>query len=131
MTGPDRRQFDFIKSGAERMEANMGPKTQELVEVLAKLADLLKTNGGQHWRAWLLRAKARLENADYSGIEYLLQAYGGMGSFNDFVAAQSAIDGQPTGKPGYVELDDEIDGLRTKAWELATDIKRNHEVQRT
>ncbi|VVE55029.1 hypothetical protein PCO31111_05008 [Pandoraea communis] len=108
----------------------MGPKRQELIEVLAKLADLLDINGGQHWSAWLLRAKARLENADYSGIEYLLQAYGGMGSFNDFVAPQGAIEGQPTGKPGYVELNDEIDALRTKAWEIATGIKRNHEVQR-
>ncbi|UVA78633.1 helix-hairpin-helix domain-containing protein [Pandoraea commovens] len=131
MTRPDRRQFDIIKSGVERMEANMGPNGQELIEVLAKLADLLEINGGRHWRAWLLRAKARLENADYSGIEYLLQAYGGMGSFNDFVAPQSAIEGHPTGKPGYVELNDEIDALRTKAWEIATDIKRNHEVQRT
>ena len=76
----------------------MGPKRQELIEVLAKLADLLEINGGQHWRAWLLRAKARLENSDYSGIEYLLQAYGGMGSFNDFVAPQRAIEGQPTGE---------------------------------
>ena len=108
----------------------MGPKRQELIEVLAKLADLLEINGGQHWRAWLLRAKARLENSDYSGIEYLLQAYGGMGSFNDFVAPQRAIEGQPTGKPGYFELNDEIDALRTKAWEIATDIKRSHEVQR-
>ncbi|MFJ2993818.1 helix-hairpin-helix domain-containing protein [Pandoraea sp. NPDC087047] len=131
MTLPDRRQFDIIKSAVERMEANMGSKRQELIEVLAKLADLLEIKGGQHWRAWLLRAKARLENADYSGIEYLLQAYGGMGSFNDFVAPQSAIEGQPTGKPGYVELNDEIDALRTEAWEIATDIKHNHEVQRT
>lgn len=97
VTRPDRRQFDIIKSGVGRMEANMGPKRQELIEVLAKLADLLEINGGQHWRAWLLRAKARLENSDYSGIEYLLQAHGGMGSFNDFVAPQRAIEGQPTG----------------------------------
>ncbi|MCM3606418.1 hypothetical protein M4D49_13050 [Cupriavidus pauculus] len=109
----------------------MGPKTQELVEVLAKLAALLESDGEQHWRAWLLRAKARLENLDYSGVEYLLHAYGGMGSFNDFIAAQSSINGQFTWKPGYVELNDEIDALRSKAWELATDIKRNHEIQRT
>ena len=121
----------MTKSGPERMEENMGPKTQELVEVLAKLALLLQGDGEQHWRAWLLRAKARLENLDYSGVEYLLKAYGGMGSLSDFIAAQSLTDGQFTWKPGYVELNNEIDGLRSKAWELATEIKRSYEVQRT
>ncbi len=108
----------------------MGPKTNELVEVLAKLEALLERDGEQHWRAWLLHAKTRLEASDYSGIEYLLRAYGGMGSFNDFVAAQSFVDGQFTWKPGYVELNEEIDALRSKAWELATGIKRNHEIRR-
>lgn len=112
------------------MAKNMGPKTKELVEVLAKLEALLDSDGEQHWRAWLLRAKTRLEASDYSGVEYLLRAYGGMGSFNDFVAAQCFEDGQFTWKPGYVELNDEIDALRSKAWELATDIRRNHESQR-
>ncbi|WP_247362028.1 DUF6966 domain-containing protein [Ralstonia pseudosolanacearum] len=108
----------------------MGPKTKELVEVLAKLAALLESDGEQHWRAWLLHAKTRLEASDYSGVEYLLRAYGGMGSFNDFVAAQSFVDGRLTWKTGYGELNDEIDALRSEAWELATGIKRNHEIQR-
>ena len=112
------------------MATKMGPKTKELVEVLAKLEALLDSDGEQHWRAWLLRAKARLEASDYSGVEYLLRAYGGMGSFNDFIAAQSFVNGQFTWKPGYVELNDEIDALRSKAWELATDLKRNHEIGR-
>jgi hypothetical protein len=109
----------------------MGPKTKELVAVLAKLASLLEGDGERHWRAWILRAKARLENSDYSGVEYLLQAYGGMGSFNDFVAGQSFAAGQFTWKSGYVELNNEIAALRSTAWELATDIKRNHEIQCT
>jgi hypothetical protein len=107
----------------------MGPKTKELTGVLAKLATLLERDGEQHWCAWILRAKARLENSDYSGIEYLLGAYGAMGSFNDFVAGQTYVSGLFSWKPGYVELNDEIDALRSKAWSLATDIKRNHEIQ--
>lgn len=107
----------------------MGPRTIELIGVLAKLASLLEGDGEQHWRAWLLRAKARLENLDYSGVEYLLSAYGGMSSFSDFIAAQGSVDGQFAWKPGYVELNDELDALRSKAWELATDIKRSHEIR--
>ncbi|MFN3791725.1 DUF6966 domain-containing protein [Massilia sp.] len=109
----------------------MGPKTQELIHVLAELAGLLESDGEQHWRAWMLRAKARLENSDYSGIEYLLSAYGGMGSFNDFVAGQSTVAGQFAWKPGYKELNDEIDGLRTRAWSLAKYIKQDHVIDRS
>ena len=107
----------------------MGPKTEELVKVLVQLASLLESDDEQHWRAWVLRAKGRLENSDYSGVEYLLNAYGGMGSFNDFVAGQTFVNGQFAWKTGHVELNDEIAALRSKAWELATHIKRNHEIQ--
>ena len=109
----------------------MGPKTQELVCVLAKVASLLESDGERHWCAWMLRAKARLENSDYSGIDYLLSAYGGIGSFNDFIAGQSTVAGQFAWKPGYKELNDEIDSLRNRAWSLAKDIKRNHVIERS
>lgn len=109
----------------------MGPKTQELICVLAKLASLLESDGEQHWCAWMIRAKAWLENSDYSGIDYLLNAYGGMGSFNDFIAGQSTVAGQFAWKVGYKELNDEIEILRNRAWILAKDIKRNHVIARS
>lgn len=109
----------------------MGPKTQELVCVLAKLASLLESDGEKHWCAWILRAKARLENSDYSGIDYFLGIYGGMGSFNDYIAGQSIVAGQFVRKPGYKELNDEIDGLRGQAWSLANDLKRYHVIERS
>ena len=109
----------------------MGPKTQELVGVLAKLASLLDSDGEQHWCAWMLRVKARLENSDYSGIDYLLSAYGGMGSFNDFIAGQSMVAGQFVWKTGDKELNDEIDELRNRAWSLAKDIERHHVIERS
>jgi hypothetical protein len=107
---------------------DMEAKTQELVCVLAKLATLLEDDGEQHWCRWMLRAKVRLENWDYSGLDYLLSAYGGMGSFNDFVAGQSIVAGRFAWKPGYKELNDEIDDLRSKAWSIAKDIMRNHVI---
>ncbi|UMR32555.1 hypothetical protein MJ904_10435 [Massilia sp. MB5] len=97
--------------------------------MLTKLASLLEADDERHWSAWVLRDKALLENSDYSGIEYVLGAYGGMGSFNDFVAGQTTIDGKFAWKPGYAELNEEIDALRSKAWSLANAIKRNHEIE--
>lgn len=110
--------------------SDMAPKTVELLVVLTKLMSLLSSDGERNWSAWMLRAKTRLENSDFSGVEYLLSAYGGMGSFSDFVAGQDMVAGQFAWKPGYVALNDELDALRSKAWSLAMDIKRDHAVER-
>jgi hypothetical protein len=74
------------------------------------------------------QAWARLLNSDYSGIEHLLSAYGGMGSFNDLVICQSYENGQFRWKEGYVEKNNQLDELRGKARELADHIKRNHTI---
>lgn len=103
----------------------MGPKTQELVSVLDKLAALLDGDGGRHWSAWVRKAKAHLLNSDYSGIEYLLSAYGGMGSINDVVLGQSYNNGVFDWKSRRIELNEEFAKLRNKAWELANAIKRS------
>jgi hypothetical protein len=109
----------------------MAPNTVELLVVLTKLVTLLSSDGERNWSAWMLRAKTRLENSDFSGVEYLLSAYGGMGSFSDFVAGQDMVSGHFAWKPGYVALNDELDALRSQAWSLAMDIKRDHAVERS
>ena len=107
----------------------MGSKTTELARVLDELATILESAAERHWRAWMLQAKARLEQSDYSGIEYLLGAYGGMGSFNDLVLGQTLANGRFAWKAGHIELNERLDALRSKAWELAQTIKRSHDVQ--
>ena len=87
----------------------MGPKTQELIQILGEMVDLLEEEGETHWSKWMREIKTRLEDQDYSGIEYLLRAYGGMGSFNDLMV--------------YPERQDQLEALRTQAWELAEEIK--------
>lgn len=109
----------------------MGPKAAELVRVLDELVTILESDGEQHWRAWMLQAKARLEQADYSGVEYLLGAYGGMGSFNDLVLGQTLANGRFAWRAGHIELNERLGALRSKAWELAEAIKRRHDVQPT
>ena len=107
----------------------MGKKTEELIKTLDELALLLESDGESHWKKWMLKAKNSLLKSDYSGIEYLLSAYGGMGSFNDLVIGQSIENGKFTWKPSYQENNDKLDYLRSKAYKLADDIKRNHEIK--
>lgn len=103
----------------------MGPKTQELIGVLAELAFVLENDGNAHWCGWMRKARTRLLNSDYSGIEYLLSAYGGMGSLNDVVLGQICKDGVFEWKPGHIELNEKFAALSSKAWELADAIKRS------
>ncbi|MEB0148354.1 hypothetical protein [Pseudomonas sp. CCC2.2] len=102
----------------------MGPKTEELICVLEQLATVLESDGNTHWSLWVRKARARLLDSDYSGITYLLSAYGGMSSFNDLILDQSYDGGAFSWKPGHVELNKRFDKLRNDAAQLADAIKR-------
>ncbi len=109
----------------------MGPKTTELIGILGDLATLLESDGEEHWRSWMLRARARLEDSDYSGIEHLLAAYGGMGSFNDLVLGQTFENGRFTWERECNDLNERLCSLRSRAWELAEAIKRSRGTSHT
>jgi hypothetical protein len=59
------------------------------------------------------KSRREIVDGDFHGIERLLSAYGGMGSFNDLVSSSS---------------NDEIDRLRTQARELAISIRNNADI---
>ena len=101
----------------------MGPKTKALIDVLDDLASLLESDGNTHWSGWMREARARLLNSDYSGIEYLLSAYGGAGSLNDVVVGLRCENSSFEWKSGAVELNEKFSVLRSSAWKLATAIK--------
>lgn len=105
----------------------MGPKTEELVIVLEELNDILGKYSVENWAQWMEKALTRIENSDFSGITHLLGAYGGMGSFNDLIL--SSHDAQ---QPKGTTIDQDnarLDELASKAYSLATDIKREYERQ--
>ena len=103
----------------------MGPLTEQLIDVLDQLATVLESDGEIHWSQWMRKARAHVMNSDYYGVEYLLSAYGGMGSFNDLVLGQTTINGAFAWKPGHVELNNKFDALRAQAAKLAHEIKRS------
>ncbi|QBF82325.1 hypothetical protein EXU30_06165 [Shewanella maritima] len=89
----------------------MGSKTKELIEVLDRLVQMLDDDGQQHWCDWMSRARKRLIESDFNGVEKVLSAYGGMGSFNDICLSK------------ITRKNDRFSELQTRAWELATAIK--------
>lgn len=93
----------------------MGPKTQELVHILQLIISILEADEETHWSAWMRQVKSRIEVSDYSGIEKLLLAYGGMGSFNDFCLKKNTKENSSFSE------------LQSKAWSLATEIRHSYE----
>ena len=106
----------------------MATKLDELLKVLEEIIQILESDGEENWSNRMRQSRARLLNSDYSGVEHLLSAFGGTGSFNDLVICQSYENGQFHWKDGYVEKNNRLDELRSKAWELADHIKRNHTI---
>jgi hypothetical protein len=63
----------------------------DLTAALDELIGLLDRVGETHWRDWMAEARARLERADVSGLDKILAAYGGMGSFNDLIIGYRSV----------------------------------------
>lgn len=102
----------------------MATRLDELLETLDKLVQLLESDREQRWSKWIRQSRERLQDSDFSGIEHLLSAYGGMGSFNDLIICQSYENGKFHWKDGHVEKNNRLDELRGKAWELADSIRK-------
>lgn len=109
----------------------MGPKTIELIAILEELEDVLQAQEDVLWKGWVTNSRSRLMASDYSGIEKLLSAYGGMGSFNDLVVGYYQKDGITHQRKGYGEANQVLSKLRNKAWKLATEIKREYKKTNT
>lgn len=88
----------------------MGPKTAELCSVLRETAEILNQDGQTGWSNWINEALLRIENSDYSGIEFLQSGFGGMGSFDD------------------TYVNERFDYLRGRIHDLVFYIRRNAEI---
>jgi hypothetical protein len=57
---------------------------QTLLALLDEAVALLDHNGIDQWATWMRRGADGLRASDRAAFEYILGAYGGMGSFTDF-----------------------------------------------
>ena len=103
----------------------MGNVTIELIGELKELVVFLDKENESHWCAWFKRCLSMIENSDYQGIERVLGAYGGMGSFNDLVLTKKLEDGNYSMLP---KANDYLDKLRNSISEKTNYIKHNHEI---
>ena len=103
----------------------MGPKTKELTKTLDALIELLNDVGESHWSSWMQKSNKRILNSDYSGIEHLLGAFGGMGSFNDLVLMK--VNGHRIKESQTADLNSKLSELRTSIYTLANEIRRDVE----
>ena len=101
----------------------MGPKTTELCERLRETSALLRSAGESHWAKWMDTSLRRIENSDLSGVDHLLGAYGGMGSFNDLILMSA--NGHSVSDADYRDVNDRLDSLRSQVAELAREVRRN------
>ncbi|WP_041324054.1 DUF6966 domain-containing protein [Saccharophagus degradans] len=90
----------------------MGPKTKELVEVLDQLIIILDEDEIENWASYMSRARELIVASDFSGVERVLNAYGGMGSFNDISLKK------------ITKKNCNFSKLHNRAWELSKEISR-------
>jgi hypothetical protein len=98
-----RRNWAFAPYDNEAVMATSDDLMAALDEVIA----LLDRTNEPHWRDWMANARARLHRADVSGLDKILGAYGGMGSFNDLIIGYRSA---PVDNKGSTRMEWDDDG---------------------
>ena len=80
-------------------------QTTELISALDQITTILRSSNESHWATWLERDRKLIANGDFYGVEHLLQAFGGMGSFNDYAPVTVAQGGSVSVIRGMERLD--------------------------
>ena len=82
---------------------------------------MLKKHGIPHWQEWLEKDKGLIENSDFYGIEHLLSAFGGMGSFNDLYICRE--NGHTIEENETDTINNQLNVFREQLYKLATEIR--------
>ena len=88
----------------------------QLIATVDELIELLRSEPGSnwssHWSSWLQKVNKELRADDAHGIQRLLGAYGGMGSFNDVSLSDRKLAAR-------------FDRLRSTAFDLAHGMRND------
>jgi hypothetical protein len=63
----------------------------DLMAALDEVIMLLDRADHPHWRDWMAEARVRLQRGDAYGLDKILAAFGGMGSFNDIIIGYRSV----------------------------------------
>ena len=100
-------------------DAELDAAHAHLLDDLDAAVELLEAHGERHWSAWLRTARTRIAAVDTRGLDHLLGAYGGMGSFNDVRLSEPHPQGRPTQFAQAL-----LDELRSTMFTAATGLRR-------
>lgn len=92
-------------------------KLKELCRSIQLLVALLESAGETHWTNWLRTDLRRLKSGDTHAVQHLLQAFGGMGSFNDLFI--HPLNDHPAGENDVRQINERLSALRSDTYELA------------
>ena len=98
-------------------------KKVEFEKVLIALIDLLEEFNIESWKKWFEEALNTFKSDPVKGAKKALSAYGGMGSFNDFILPYN----QPITSKDFSLSKERIkfNDLHERIYELANEILKN------
>ena len=95
---------------------------EELARVLDEITDLLARHGENGWREWIARDAGLIRADDFAGVEHLLSAYGGMGSFTDLFL--SPLNGHKITEAEIEPVNERLRTLSSRAYDIARELQR-------
>lgn len=100
----------------------MGDQVESLLADLDEAIGVLAGVGEKFWQEWLRRGRVEIARGDAHGLDRLLSAFGGMGSFNDLVLSQP---GSTHGRQALRHADERLQELRGSIFRRSTDLKHD------
>jgi hypothetical protein len=89
-----------------------------LESLLDEIIELLEQHGEDHWAGWLRTSRQRLAAGDASGLDHLLSAFGGTGSFNDLTVMR--LNGHQIDSSKEDDINERLGRVRSEVWTEAT-----------
>lgn len=93
-------------------------RVHRLLALLDEGITLLHQHGESRWARWMRTVRAEVQMHDAHGLQRLLQAYGGMGSFNDVVLTH--LNGHQIDTKQERTANERLDALRSSMHSEAT-----------
>jgi hypothetical protein len=98
-------------------------RASRLENLLDEAVALLEKHGETYWAAWMATCRRTIAAGDAYGVDYLLSAFGGMGSFNDVLLLRA--NGNTIDESEEAFVNTRLEELRTDIWSDATEIRRS------